>query len=72
MENKFMCACFLKEASHKTQAMRLSFELILHVWLQTEENHSKLFTAAAEYFITQCRDKYRANSKFLSFPNLNL
>lgn len=48
MENMFLCACFLKEASHETGAMRLSFELILHVWLQTEENYSKLFTTAAE------------------------
>lgn len=52
MENTFMCACFLKKASHETRAMRLSFELILNVWLQTEENNSKLFTTAAEYSIT--------------------
>lgn len=52
MKNMFLCACFLKKASHETGAMRLSFELILHVWLQTEENYSKLFTTAAEYSIT--------------------
>lgn len=52
MENMFACGCFLKAASHEAGAMRLSFELILHVWVQTEENYSKLFTTAAEYAIT--------------------
>lgn len=48
MENTFMCACFLKKASHETRAMRLSFELTVHACLQTEEKYSKLFSTAAE------------------------